>query len=109
MKTVDLSKYNLAELKGLQHDIEQQIKSRQQQDVRKAREQIMSIAQDLGISIEDLMQNASGKGKGSTGQKVLAQYKNPADESLTWTGRGRQPRWVVDALANGKTLDDLRI
>ncbi|WP_333829671.1 H-NS histone family protein, partial [Pararhodobacter sp.] len=33
----------------------------------------------------------------------------PADTSQTWTGRGRQPRWVVAALADGKTLDDLAI
>ncbi|MGY6697072.1 MAG: H-NS family nucleoid-associated regulatory protein [Roseinatronobacter sp.] len=26
-----------------------------------------------------------------------------------WSGRGRKPRWVVDALSSGKTLEDLSI
>ena len=50
MANINLSGYNLAELKGLQFDIEKEIKNRQQQDVKKAREQILEIAhlQTLG-------------------------------------------------------------
>ena len=34
---------------------------------------------------------------------------NPADSSQTWSGRGRKPQWVHDAIANGATLDTLKI
>ncbi len=108
MAKVNLSDYNLSELKGLQVEIEKEIKNRQQQEVTKAREQILSIAQGLGISVEELLANTGGKSKG-TGKKVEAQYRNPADNAQTWTGRGRQPRWIADGLASGKTLDDFRI
>ncbi|WP_379723750.1 H-NS family nucleoid-associated regulatory protein [Massilia jejuensis] len=108
MAKVDLSDYNLSELKGLQVEIEKEIKNRQQQEVTKAREQILAIAQGLGVSVEELLTNNGGKSKG-TGKKVEAQYRNPADNAKTWTGRGRQPRWIADGLAGGKTLDDFRI
>ncbi len=108
MAKVDLSDYNLSELKGLQVEIEKEIKNRQQQEVTKAREQILAIAQGLGVSVEELLANNGGKSKG-TGKKVEAQYRNPADNAQTWTGRGRQPRWIADGLAGGKTLDDFRI
>jgi DNA-binding protein H-NS len=108
MAKVDLSDYNLSELKGLQVEIEKEIKTRQQQEVTKAREQILAIAQGLGISVEELLANNGGKSKG-TGKKVEAQYRNPTDNAQTWTGRGRQPRWIADGLASGKTLDDLII
>ena len=108
MAKVDLSDYNLSELKGLQVEIEKEIKNRQQQEVTKAREQILAIAQGLGVSVEELLANNGGKSKG-TGKKVEAQYRNPADNTQTWTGRGRQPRWIADGLAGGKTLDDFRI
>ena len=108
MAQVNLSDYNLSELKGLQVEIEKEIKNRQQQEVTKAREQILAIAQGLGISVEELLANNGGKSKG-TGKKVEVQYRNPADNAQTWTGRGRQPRWIADGLANGKTLDDFRI
>lgn len=109
MATIDLSNYNLSELKGLQFEIEKEIKDRQQQEVKKAREQILAIAQDLGMSVEDLLANTGARPKGSSGKKVQPQYQNPADNSQTWTGRGRQPKWIADGLANGKTLDEFRI
>lgn len=39
------------------------------------------------------------------GTTVKPKYRNPADESETWTGRGRQPLWLVAALKSGKKLD----
>ena len=109
MNAIDLSGYNLVALKRLQFEIEKEIKNRQQQEVKKAREQILAIAQDLGVTVEQLLANGGGKTKGSSGTKVQPQYHNPADKSQTWTGRGRQPKWIADGLAGGKTLDDFRI
>ena len=109
MAQIDLSGYNLGELKGLQHEIEKEIKAREQQDVRKAREKILAIAQDAGISVADLLAKTTSKAKNNNAQKVTPKYQNPADGSKTWTGRGRQPKWIADGVANGKTLDDFRI
>jgi len=114
MATIDLSNYNLGELKGLQFDVEKEIKSRQQQELKKAREQILAIAQDVGLPVEALMSAKSGKsgklGKSAKGGQSVgaAQYRNPSDNAQTWTGRGRKPKWVIDALSNGKNLGDLR-
>jgi len=36
-------------------------------------------------------------------------YRNPSNSAETWTGRGRQPKWVRDALASGARLEALRI
>lgn len=110
MAKTDLSNYNLAELKGLQFDIEKEIKSRQQDEVRKAREQILAIAQDVGVPVAALVKAGAKKG-GKTGdaQQGQARYRNPADASQTWTGRGRQPKWIAEALAGGKSLDDFSV
>jgi DNA-binding protein H-NS len=108
MAKVDLSDYNLSELKGLQVEIEKEIKTRQQQDATKAREQIFAIAHGLGVSVEELLADRGKKSK-SSGKKVKVQYQNPADNAQTWTGRGRQPRWIAEELAGGKSLDDFRI
>lgn len=108
MAKVDLSDYNLSELKGLQAEIEKEVKARQQQEVTKAREQILAIAQGLGVSVEELLTNGGAKSKNS-GKKVQAQYQNPADNAQTWTGRGRQPRWIAEGLAGGKSLADFKI
>jgi DNA-binding protein H-NS len=109
MAAIDLSTYNLSELKGLQHDIEKEIKDRQQLEVRKAREQIFAIAQNLGVPVEELLADRVKNSKNGRTERVQPRYQNPANNSQTWTGRGRQPKWIVDGLAGGKALDDFRI
>jgi len=58
MQTFDLSTYNLAELKGLEFDVRQAIKARQQQEVSKAREQILGIARQAGLTGRELIGDA---------------------------------------------------
>src|SRR5258705_6764171 len=41
--------------------------------------------------------------------KIHPKFRNPKPPHQTWSGRGRQPRWVRELLAAGKTIDDLRI
>jgi DNA-binding protein H-NS len=41
--------------------------------------------------------------------EVVPKYRNPADPSETWAGRGKQPRWLTAQLKGGKKLDDFRI
>jgi DNA-binding protein H-NS len=36
--------------------------------------------------------------------KVLPKYQNPKNPAETWSGRGKQPRWVRVQLKAGKTL-----
>src|SRR5215467_3539698 len=40
---------------------------------------------------------------------VLPKYRNPANRSQTWAGRGKQPRWLVAQLKAGKKVDDFLI
>jgi DNA-binding protein H-NS len=41
--------------------------------------------------------------------QVFPKYRNPADPSETWAGRGKQPRWLTAQLKSGKRIDDFRI
>jgi DNA-binding protein H-NS len=41
--------------------------------------------------------------------KVHAKYRNPERPSETWSGRGKQPRWVGAQLRSGKKVDELLI
>jgi DNA-binding protein H-NS len=40
---------------------------------------------------------------------VYAKYRNPAEPSETWAGRGKRPRWLSAQLKSGKQIDDFRI
>jgi DNA-binding protein H-NS len=41
--------------------------------------------------------------------KVLPKYRNPAAPEETWSGRGKQPRWLMAALQSGHRLEEFRI
>jgi DNA-binding protein H-NS len=41
--------------------------------------------------------------------KVHPKYRNPERPSETWSGRGKQPRWVGAQLRTGKKINDLLI
>ena len=41
--------------------------------------------------------------------KVVPKYFNPLTPTETWSGRGKQPRWLVAALQSGHTLEEFRI
>jgi DNA-binding protein H-NS len=41
--------------------------------------------------------------------RVLPKYRNPDEPSETWSGRGKQPRWLAAALKTGHTLEEFVI
>lgn len=47
--------------------------------------------------------NVSGR-KTAANKALKAKYQDGAGN--TWSGRGRRPRWIVEALAAGKTVED---
>ena len=109
---MDLSNLSLGDLRNLQEQVKQEMKKREQQELQKAREQIIAIAQSVGLPLKDLI-SASGRGGkgapgGSTGT-VAVRYRNPNNASQQWTGRGRQPKWVKEWVEGGKSLDNLRV
>ncbi|MBL6082718.1 H-NS histone family protein [Belnapia sp. T18] len=71
-------------------------------------------AKALGLSIRDLFgevpsapKRGRGKAKTSGGEGVQPKYKGPNGE--LWSGRGRTPKWVQLAEAEGKSRNDYLI
>jgi len=41
--------------------------------------------------------------------KVAPKYRNPSNADETWTGRGKQPRWLAAYTGGGRNLDEFLI
>jgi DNA-binding protein H-NS len=41
--------------------------------------------------------------------KVFPKYRNPSEPTETWSGRGKQPRWLATALTMGHTIEEFVI
>lgn len=99
-----LKTMELVDLKKLQKEVDQAITT--YEDRRKS-EAIMAAeaaVKEFGFKLTDLVSVEKGGKK-----PIAAKYKNPENPLETWTGRGRKPKWVSDALASGKKLEDLAI
>lgn len=106
---IDLSGYSLADMRKLQGQVANEIRTRQGQELENARAQIEEIARGVGMPLAELFSKAAKSGSKSKGAQVAARYRHPDDETKAWSGRGRQPRWVVESLESGKSLKDLEI
>ena len=106
---MDLSNMSVGDMRNLQEQIKQEMKKREVQEVQKAREQILAIAQSVGVPLKDLLATGGRSGNSSKGNTVAVRYRHPDNASQQWTGRGRQPKWVKEWVEGGKSLDKLRV
>jgi DNA-binding protein H-NS len=104
---MDLTGMSVSELRALESQLKNEIRRREQEDMIKAREQILAIAHSVGIPLKDLM-GAVPVMRAKMGT-VAVRYRHPANPSLQWTGRGRQPKWVAQWQEEHQNLDGLRV
>ena len=100
---MNFTNMSFAELHELKQKLDNEIASRQKEEKANAKKKILEIARLHGLNLEEMTGGQKARGP------VAAKYANPTDRSQTWTGRGRQPVWVVQLLASGKKLEDFTI
>ncbi|SIS72199.1 DNA-binding protein H-NS [Roseivivax lentus] len=101
--SVDLSKMSLEDLKQLEKDVAKAIKSFEARKKAEAMAAAEAAAKEFGFSLNEL--------SGGTNAKTVSvpKYQHPENPELTWTGRGRKPKWFEEALKAGKSEQDLLI
>ncbi|HEY4559666.1 MAG TPA: H-NS histone family protein [Lysobacter sp.] len=93
--------------------------------VAAVRKRLEQIARAEGYSIAELFgargATPSAAGAGATarkttrkpskmaGSKVAPKYRNPDNANETWSGRGKQPRWLQAYTSQGRVLDEFLI
>ena len=105
----DISNLSVEELKKLQIEAEVLIASKKDQAIEDAYTQILAIAENLGLSIEQILEFGTSKRKKTTRKSVEPRYRSKSNPEDTWTGRGKQPRWLVAELEKGAKLEDFVI
>ncbi|MFA2965216.1 H-NS histone family protein [Acinetobacter pittii] len=105
---LDISPLSIQELKDLQVQAEQLISQKKDQAIEDAYNQVNEIAESVGLTINQLLEIGSQKVK-KTRKSVEPRYRNKKNVDQTWTGRGKQPRWLVAEIENGAKLEDFLI
>ena len=102
--SIDFDTRSLKEMRDLRTKLDRAINSYEDRKRREAMTAIEEAAREHGFNLAEL----TGSKPRKTGT-VAPKYANPQDPTMTWTGRGRKPRWVQENLESGKELDDLLI
>lgn len=103
MANINLDTLSVAELDKLKYNIEHAISNRKQTELLDVRKKLDDLVENSGFSLQEILEAKSVR------KPVQPKYRNPENAENTWTGRGRRPVWVEQALSAGKTLDDLLI
>lgn len=102
-----LSRLELLELQSNVAKALEQAEVREREEARKAAEAAVA---EFGFSLNDVLdESKAGRGRKGNGTVSAPKYRNPADPSQTWTGKGRKPGWLNEALENGVSIDELEI
>lgn len=103
MSEINLDEFSIEQLKSLKIDIDDAIERRQTLELIELRDQIDALVDTSPFSLEEVLEARPAR------KPILPKYQHPDDSSLTWTGRGRKPLWVIEQLENGQTLEALAI
>ena len=109
MAKIDLSKMSLKELHAHRADVDAAIATAEQQDRKAALAAVEATAKKMGFTLDQLAGSGSRKTKAAQRAPAPAKYRHPENPEVTWSGRGRQPGWIKDALANGQALEEFAI
>ena len=97
---------SIDELKKLAKDVAKAISSFESRRRKEALRAMELAAKEFGMSVDEVI----GAGKPKAGKaKAPAKYRNPANPSQTWSGKGRQPGWYKDAIKAGKSEKSLLV
>lgn len=103
-----------AELREAEDRIKEQLAKVASQARQEALDTIVSSIKEFGFTAEELNAAITGKRKPGrkpgikgavapvTSKKAAPKYRNPADHSQTWTGRGVAPGWIKDVAKDAR-------
>ncbi len=94
------------ELKQKAEKLMAEAEQMRQKEINEVIAEIREKMKTYGLTAQDI--GGSARKRNSGGAKAAIKYRGPNGE--TWSGgRGRKPRWVSEALAKGKKLEDFAV
>ncbi len=107
MKKSGLANMTIEALITLRDNTDRIIRTRAKAERRALENQLSRLSRYIGINTERA--TSTRKSSSLKGRKVAPKYRNPANKSETWAGRGVRPRWLRAALKGGHKIEEFAI
>ena len=103
MADINLNELSVEQLEALKSNIDKAVEGKKVSELLEVRAKLDELIDNSPFTLEEVLEAKKMR------KPVAPKYRNPADASETWTGRGRRPRWVDEYLDQGGTLDQVSI
>lgn len=103
MVGIDLTRLSYMDLLVLKDQTSAEIEKRKADELECVKNKLQALAERSGFSLSEIF---------SVKHRMAAsriKYKNPQNPRQTWSGRGRRPHWLVEALEKGADLKDFSV
>lgn len=112
MKKTDLETMSIDDLWTLHERVSRILSTRIASEKRELEKRLAYLNGGSAAIAREAEMATHSAGEGKPRRKyprVLPKYRNPSSPSETWSGRGKQPRWLVAAIKSGRKIDDFKI
>jgi DNA-binding protein H-NS len=112
MKKTDLETMSIDDLWTLHERVSKVLSIRIASEKRELEKRLANLNGGPAAIAREVELAARGGIEGKPRRKyprVLPKYCNPSRPSETWSGRGKQPRWLVAAIESGRKINDFKI
>ncbi len=106
-KKIDLEAMPLDEMWALHEEIGQILSVRLTSEKRELEKRLAQLRGEKETALGEPAEGASRERRKYP--RVYPKYRNPNEPSQTWSGRGKQPRWLTAALRTGHSIDEFVI
>ena len=103
------------QLEKLRVDVDRELKRTIERDKNAALAAAKQAARDHGFALDEITgpeaPTKTKKPRKTSARKAsgMPKYQHPENPSVTWTGKGRQPTWIKEAEAAGKSRNEFLI
>lgn len=103
---IDLNPFSVDDLKRLMERVKQEIYHKEQAQVLEIRQRMDELASRVGMTPEQVLSFDSRKKITSA---PTVKYRNHGNPEQTWSGRGKRPNWLTEAINQGANLEEFKV
>ena len=97
---------SLADLNAAREIIDEAIEDAEAKAIDDVRAEIQRLSASVGRSVEEILSMSNAGKRRKNDAPLVVKFRNTVNPDETWSGRGKRPRWLRKALANGAELSD---
>jgi len=106
LDSTSLNPLSVAELQSLIAEAEAALTTQLRNQRRSTIAKMRELAASVGIDFE-IIEKPSPKAHRSS--PAAPKYRNPANPEQTWSGRGKRPKWIREAIDSGADIAAMEV